>query len=344
MMEKNMSMDQKKKIEQPRSAIAGFQPTGDGRLHVGNLLGSALPFAAHLASGSKFAMVADVHALSMGRLPEGFAAAKARMLRELVACGLADGGALLFEQSMVPEILALQALLSPFAPIGDLRRMTQFEQKSKSSDGDPLALLAYPCLMAADILALGALDAVVGEDQRQHLELARAISMRLSRSLGVDLGEPRAVELTAAARVKSLRDPSSKMSKSDADGAGAIFLSDTREQLAKKIKRAVTDTQALPQKGAELERELRPGAANLVDMCARAMGVSEHEVLARVAGCGHSALKELAIESLDAMLAPIRLRLEQTSVEQAKAIARESARAAREVAARNLERVIQALG
>lgn len=327
-----------------RSAIAGFQPSGDGRLHVGNLLGSALPFAGHKVDGRKFAMVADVHALSMGRLPEGFAQAKSRMLRELVACGLADGGALLFEQSMVPEILALQALLMPFAPMGDLRRMTQFEQKSKTAEGDPLALLAYPCLMAADILALGALDAVVGEDQRQHLELARAISARLDRSLGVDLGEPRAVELTASARIKSLRDPSSKMSKSDADGAGALFISDSRDQLAKKIKRAVTDARALPELGEGFDRTERPGAANLVEICARGLGIEEGEVLGRLAGQGHAALKEMAIEAVDGMLAPIRERLEQTSAEQAKSIARLSAAEAREIASKTLARVLAALG
>lgn len=119
------------------SAIAGFQPTGDGRLHLGNLLGSALPFASYPCEGSKFAMVADVHALSMGRIPQGFGAAKNRMLRELIACGVRDTGALLFEQSSVPEILALQAFLAPFTPMGDLRRMTQFEQKSQSAEGEP---------------------------------------------------------------------------------------------------------------------------------------------------------------------------------------------------------------
>lgn len=325
-------------------AIAGFQPTGDGRLHLGNLLGSAAPFAALEGSDAKFAMVADVHAMSVGAIPAGFRQAKARMLRELMACGLSDG-AFLFEQSAAPEILALSSVLATFAPLGDLRRMTQFESKSKVQGvvDAPLSLLAYPCLMAADILGLGAMRAVVGEDQRQHLELARAISRRAKEALGVDFGEPRALELTAAVRIKSLRNPLSKMSKSDADEAGTLYVSDSRDALAKKIKRATTDSRPLPLLGEDFADADRPGLANLLAIAGGCSGASRQEMLAALAGSGHSAVKEMALEAVDGRLSPIRERLAATSDEEVRAISERAAEAARARASRSLEMALGAL-
>lgn len=324
-------------------AIAGFQPTGDGRLHLGNLLGSAIPFAKLEGRAVKFAMLADVHALSFGSVPEGFKAAKERMLRELVACGLADG-ACLFEQSKAPEILALSAMLSPFAPLGDLRRMTQFEAKAKDAQSAPLALLAYPCLMAADILGVGADEVVVGEDQRQHLELARAIAERAKLRLGVDFGQPRALELTRAVRIKALRNPSAKMSKSDQEESSAIFVSDGRDQIRRKIGKAVTDPQPLPAPGEGYDARERPGMANLLAMASGCSGRSEGDLLAELAGLGHAGLKELCFESVDAMLSPIRERLAATSGQEALAIAAACAGQARERAAASLSAALAALG
>lgn len=325
-------------------AIAGFQPTGDGRLHLGNLLGSALPFASYKASGVKYAMVADVHALSMGKVPEGFGRAKSRMLRELAACGVGDG-AVLFEQSKVIELLALGQMLAPFAPMGELRRMTQFESKAGDAAAAPLALLGYPCLMAADILALGALDVVVGEDQRQHLELARGISNRIKMGMGVDLGQPRAIELTAGVRVKSLRNPESKMSKSDLDEGGTIYLSDSRADLTKKIRRAVTDAMMLPRvlDGELFDEQARLGVASLLSIIEGVGGGSAMEVLGRLGGQGHSALKELAIESVDAALSPIRDRLAGISDEEARRMAKEGSEIASARARKTLARLMEAL-
>lgn len=327
--------------------LAGFQPTGDGRLHVGNFLGSALPFSRARAPAGKFAMVADVHALSLGRLPEGFARAKARMLRELEACGAREGGTMLFEQSRVPELLALSALLAPFAQIGELRRAGHYEEKLARCEGETLALLGYPCLMAADILGIGAMDVVVGEDQRQHLELARGVSARFLDRMGVDLGRPSAVELGllgGPTRVKSLRDPVKKMSKSDESESGTIFLLDPRDAIAKKIRRATTDPKPLPERGEPLEEAARPGAANLLLLASACMGVTKEEALLKVAGMGHSALKEMAIEAVDAVLSPIRTSFESIGEAEALARAREDAERVRQIARARLALASAPLG
>lgn len=324
------------------SAIAGFQPTGDGRLHIGNLFASALPFAALGDSRPKFALIADAHALSLGRVPEGFAKAKARMARELIAVGVADRAAL-FEQTAVPEIFALHALLSSFASLGDLRRMTQFEEKSKMADGEPLALLSYPCLMAADMLALGAASALVGEDQRQHMELARTISHRARERAGIALSSPEALA-TRSLRIRSLSDPLSKMSKSSASLSGTIFLDETPESLRRKISRAVTDSERLPSDPGEFDARERPGAANLISLCALSEGVSERKILSEMAGLGHGALKARTGDALIALLDPIQRRLDSVTDAQARSILSEGAEQARAVASRTYREALRSLG
>lgn len=326
--------------------LAGFQPTGDGRLHLGNLLGSALPFAHARGFGSKFAMIADAHALSLGRVPEGFRAAKARMARELFAAGAGDEASL-FEQSRVPELLALCALLAPFAQLGELRRASHYEEKLAQSEGEPLALLAYPCLMSADILGLSAMEVAVGEDQRQHLEIARSISARFRERSGVDLGQPRSAEIPCAmraARVKALRDPAKKMSKSDPSGASTLYAVDSRGEISRKLRKAVTDSMPLPAPGEPLDEAERPGAANLLGIVAACEGVSKEAALSRVAGLGHGALKEMAVEAVDALLAPIRLRFEGLGDAECAAALARGAEAARERAAAAYERARGALG
>ncbi len=326
----------------PGAAIAGFQPTGDGRLHIGNLFASALPFAQLRTERRKFALIADAHALSLGRVPEGFSEARRRMARELMALGAAESGGVLFEQTAAPEIFALHALLSSFAPLGDLRRMTQFEEKAKAAEGEPLALLAYPCLMAADMFSVGADLALVGEDQRQHLELAKAIARRARERAGIRLSEPAALELEPI-RIKSLADPSAKMSKS-AGGAGALFLDEPAESLARKIRRAVTDSERLPEDPEEFREDSRPGAANLARICALAEGVSPREILADLAGMGHGALKERTAQSLERRIGPIRERIRGISDEQVERELRRGGEIAREAAARTYAEALRAVG
>jgi tryptophanyl-tRNA synthetase len=291
-----------------------------------------------------FAMVADVHALSMGSVPMGYASAKRRMLRELAACGLAGQGFALFEQSRVPEILALSQLLAPFAPVGELRRMTQFETKAKEAEAAPLALLGYPCLMAADILGLGAMRAVVGEDQRQHLELARGVSARLRDALGVDLGQPRGFEPSSAVRVKSLRNPMAKMSKSDLDENGTIYLSDSFEQIQRKIRRAVTDSLPLPAAGEPLDAKARPGVANLLAILTGCSGRTIDQELMDLAGRGNSALKERVALAVEEVVGPISEAIEGGTDESARKLSEAGSERAREAAKPRLDAVLGALG
>jgi tryptophanyl-tRNA synthetase len=266
------------------------------------------------------------------------------MLRELSACGLGRNGFALFEQSRAPEILALAQLLAPFAPVGELRRMTQFEAKAKEAESAPLALLGYPCLMAADILGLGAMRAVVGEDQRQHLELARGVSARLREALGVDLGQPRGFEPTSAVRVKSLRNPLAKMSKSDLDENGTIYLSDSFENIERKLRKAVTDSLPLPSAGEPFDAKARPGVANLLATLCGCSGRSLDQELVELAGQGNAALKARVGLAVEAVVGPIREAIEGLSDQEALGQSLAGAVKAREAAGPRLDAVLLALG
>lgn len=311
-----------------QTLLSGFQPTGDGRLHLGNLFGSIEPFLAQSQSAeSSFAMIADLHALSLGCAPEGLGEARLRCAKELIACGCADDGRFVFAQSAVPAIARLFTLLCFHAPLGDLRRMTQYEDKKERARGEPAGLLLYPALMAADLLALGASHAAVGEDQTQHMELCAQLAKKLSALYGLSLAAPKTLLAQSGSRVKSLSSPEIKMSKSDPSPGGVIFLADDPGARAKKIKRAQTDSELLPE--LELALEGRLGAKSLLGILASCEGTSVERALAPLAGQGFGALKSKLIDALDRRLSPIQERLERLSDDETLSILERGSQAAR---------------
>lgn len=312
-----------------RSLLSGFQPTGDGRLHLGNLLGSIEPFIESSRSAqSSFAMIADIHALSLGSAPTGLGAARLQCAKELIACGCADEGRALFAQSDVPAISRLFTLLCFHAPMGDLRRMTQYEDKKDKARGEPAGLLMYPALMAADLLALGASHAAVGEDQTQHMEFCSELARKMETLYGLAIAPPKTLLSLSAPRLKSLSSPEIKMSKSDPSPGGVIYLCDTRKERERKIKRAQTDTDALPETTQDLEARL--GAKNLIALLAACRGVSPQEALAPLAGQGFGALKAQLIEALNDRLSAFEARFARVSEAQAREALAQGARLAQE--------------
>jgi tryptophanyl-tRNA synthetase len=331
--------------------VSGIQPTGN--LHLGNYLGAIRNWAAmqdSLEPGSEaLFFLADLHALSQPHDPAGLSAATLEMTAALVACGIDPDRSVLFNQAQVPQHAELQWLLNGTARMGWLNRMTQWKDKAgKNREGQSVALFTYPVLQAADVLLYQATHVPVGEDQKQHLELARDIAQKFNNDFCTDdapvftLPEP--IIPAEAARIMSLRDGSAKMSKSDPSDMSRINLSDDADTMAQKVKKAKTDPEPLPSEEAGLAE--RPEARNLVGIYAALSGQSAAEVLAQYGGQGFGAFKPALAELLVTSLAPIRDRFValKDDREALDAILARGAAKARERGAPTLDAAYKALG
>jgi tryptophanyl-tRNA synthetase len=283
--------------------FSGIQPSGVPTL--GNYLGAVRNWVALQADHECLFCVVDLHALTQWQDPAQLAAQTREMAAALLACGIDPDRHILFHQSAVPAHARLGWIFQCVARMGWLNRMTQFKDKAgKDRENASAALFAYPALMAADILAYKATRVPVGDDQRQHLELANDIAQKFNHDYGTPFFpqiEP--LILGVAARVMSLRDGSKKMSKSDPSDQSRINLTDDADAIAAKIRRARTDPEPLP---AELEGlEGRPEARNLVGILAALTGTDPASVLREHGGKGFGAFKEILSEAMVAHLAPI---------------------------------------
>jgi tryptophanyl-tRNA synthetase len=249
--------------------------------------------------------VVDLHAITIAQEPAQLRAGIREMTAALIASGLDPAKCVLFNQSAVRVHAELAWVLMCTARVGWLNRMTQFKEKSgKDREGASVGLYTYPVLQAADILAYKATHVPVGEDQKQHLELARDIAAKFNTDMGVELFPlPEPVIEGPATRVMSLRDGLSKMSKSDPSDASRINLTDDADAIAQKVKRAKTDPEPLPSELAGLTG--RPEAANLVGLMAALSGSSVEQVLADWGGRGFGAFKPALAEVMVATLGPI---------------------------------------
>ncbi len=286
----------------PRQRVfTGLKPTG--RLQLGNYLGAIRPVLdlAAEATNDVLVCVVDLHALTVEHDPARLRADTLEMATTLLACGL-DASATLFVQSAVPAHTELSYLLECTATYGEMQRMVQFKEKGRGNPSTRLSLLTYPALMAADIL-LHRTDVVpVGDDQRQHLELAVALAKRFNARYGEVFTVPRAAVQPAAARVKDLRDPTSKMGKSDADPSGVLFLMDDADTIAAKVRRAVTDDD--PTLAAD--DPARPGVTNLAVVLGAVTGRSAEQAVAGLHGS--AALKAALTEAVVELLEPLQRR------------------------------------
>ena len=288
--------------------VSGIQPTGD--LHLGNLLGAILRWVRMQDEAQCLFFLADLHALTVDIDPAVLRDNVREMAAALIASGIDPAKSTVFCQSDVPAHAELTWILSGTARMGWLNRMTQWKDKAgKNREGSSVGLFTYPVLQAADVLVYKATHVPVGEDQKQHIELARDIAVKFNNDFDVELfiaPEPYIGGGTAA-RVMSLRDGSAKMSKSDPSEASRIHLTDDNDTIAQKIRKAKTDPEPLPDDPAGLEG--RPEAKNLVGIMAELTGEKAQAVLARFAGQGFGAFKPALADAAIALLEPLRNRL-----------------------------------
>jgi len=293
--------------------FSGMQPTGS--LHLGNYLGAMLQWIELQKTHECIYCVVDLHAITVWQEPAELARSIRQVTATYIAAGLDPQRSIVFNQSQVPEHAELAWIFNCVARLGWLNRMTQFKEKAgKDRENASVGLYAYPNLMAADILAYRATHVPVGEDQKQHLELARDIAQkfnndfregiaRLGYADGVFFPQPEPVITGPATRVMSLRDGTRKMSKSDPSDLSRINLTDDADTIARKIQKAKTDPDALPSEPEGLKG--RPEADNLVGIFAALTGQSVVAVLAEHGGAQFSAFKKALADAAVAKLAPI---------------------------------------
>jgi len=274
--------------------FSGIQPTGN--LHLGNYLGAIRNWVALQRDYECVFCIVDLHALTMPQDPAELRHSTREVTAAYIAAGIDVENCIIFNQSMVSAHAELSWLLSCLTPLGWLNRMTQFKEKAgKQRDMAGLGLYAYPVLMAADILGYKATHVPVGEDQKQHLELARDIAGAFNRRYGIDffpLPEPQI--FGAATRVMSLRDGTNKMSKSDTSDFSRINMTDDADTVALKIRRAKTDPEPLPATIEALEK--RPEADNLIGIYAALADKTREAALAQFAGENFSVFKQALTE------------------------------------------------
>jgi tryptophanyl-tRNA synthetase len=274
--------------------FSGIQPTGN--LHLGNYLGAIRNWVVLQNDFECIFCIVDLHALTQPQDPAELRASTREVTAAYIAAGIDPERCIIFNQSMVSAHTELAWLLGCLTPLGWLNRMTQFKEKAgKNREMAGLGLYAYPVLMAADILVYKATHVPVGEDQKQHLELARDIAGAFNRRYDREffpLPEPQI--FGEATRVMSLRDGTKKMSKSDSSDYSRINMTDNADTIALKIRRAKTDPEPLPSAVADLER--RPEADNLIGIYAALSSVPREAALARFAGGNFSEFKDVLSE------------------------------------------------
>ena len=310
--------------------FSGVQPTGN--LHLGNYLGAIRNWVALQSDFESIYCVVDLHAVTVPQDPAALRQSTREVAASLIASGIDTKTAILFNQSQVKEHAELGWLFNCVARLGWLNRMTQFKEKAgKNRENATVGLYSYPTLMAADILAYCATHVPVGEDQKQHLELTRDIALSFNSMFGVEFfPQPEPLIQGTAARVMSLRNGTSKMSKSDESDFTRINLTDDVDLIASKLKKAKTDPEPLPSEIDGLAD--RPEARNLVGIYAGLSGRTEADILSEFGGQGFGVFKPALADLTISVISPISEKMnallkDETEIDQILADGAERARA-----------------
>ena len=319
--------------------FSGVQPTGN--LHLGNYLGAITKFVALQESHDCIYCVVDLHAITVPQDPVQLRQSIREVTAAFLACGIDPKKHIVFNQSQVPEHAELAWVFNCVARLGWLNRMTQFKEKAgKDRENASVGLYAYPALMAADILVYRATHVPVGEDQKQHLELARDIAQKFNNDFSASIAEqgfgemffplPEPLIQGPATRVMSLRDGTKKMSKSDPSDYSRINLNDDADAIAQKVRKAKTDPEPLPSEEAGLKE--RPEAENLVGIFAALSDKTKADILREFGGAQFSTFKSALVDLSVAKLGPIgadmkRLMSDQAHIDAVLADGSERARA-----------------
>jgi tryptophanyl-tRNA synthetase len=321
--------------------FSGIQPTG--RKHLGNYIGAIRGYLEGQERGDPaIYCIVDLHATSVAYEPKALPGYVLDTTAMLMAAGLDPGRCILFRQSDLHEHSELCWLLCSVTPYGDLLRMHQFKDKSaQERELVRASLFLYPVLQAADILAYKADQVPVGDDQKQHLELAREIARRFNATYGDILVEPEHVIPQVGARIMDLQDPTAKMSTTYGSEAGLVYVDDEPDAIMKKVKRAQTDS------GTDIVRGPgKEGIANLIEIMAAVRGAAPDEIEREFDGRGYGDFKQAVGEEVAALLAPVRERYRELRADEAgiEAALREGAERARAIAAPTLAEVREAMG
>ena len=324
-----------------KTLLSGIQPSGD--LHLGNYLGAVRNWAALPDEFNCFYFMADLHTLTVRQNPAELRRRSTTQLAQYIACGLDPEKNVLFLQSHVHEHAELGWILNCYTMFGELSRMTQFKDKcAKNADNINGGLFTYPSLMAADILLYQADYVPVGEDQKQHCELTRDITNRFNNLYGETFKVPEPYIPRVGARIMSLGNPISKMSKSDP--AGCVFLMDSPEEISRKFKRAITDSDT--ERCVRYDPENKPGVANLMNIYASVTGKSFDEIESEFAGKGYGVFKPAVGDAVIETLRPIREEAERILADKAylKQVYTDGAMKASSVARKTLRKVYKRVG
>ena len=331
-----------KPTAKPR-VLSGIQPTADS-FHLGNLLGALQQWVPLQDDFDAFYFIPDLHAITVAQDPKELRRRTKIAAAQLLALGIDPDRATLFVQSQVPEHAQLAWVLNCITGFGEASRMTQFKDKSakQGSENASVGLFTYPVLMAADILLYRPQRVPVGEDQRQHLELARDLAQRFNTRFGKAFVIPEAQIIKGTAKIYDLQDPTSKMSKSGPSPAGLINLLDDPKVSAKKIKSAVTDNE----REIRYDPQAKPGVSNLLTIQSALSGTPVETLVAGYEGKGYGDLKTDTADVLAEFVTPLKAKVEGYLSDEAELdrIIAAGAHRAREVSSQTLAAVYEKVG
>ncbi|MCR5216614.1 MAG: tryptophan--tRNA ligase [Lachnospiraceae bacterium] len=329
-------------MEEPKKRmLSGIQPSGD--LHLGNYLGAIKNWADRVNEYECYYFMADLHTITVRQEPADLRKRSLNQLAQYIACGLDPEKNTLFLQSHVPAHSQLSWVLSCYTMLGELSRMTQYKDKAaKHQDNLNAGLFTYPILMAADILLYQADYVPVGEDQKQHVEITRDIAQRFNNIYGEVFKVPEPLIAKTGARIYGLSTPGDKMSKSIPEGC--VFIMDDADTIARKFKRAVTDSDTV--NCVRYDKENKPGVANLMNIYSTITGKTFEEIEKEFDGKGYGVFKPAVAEVVNDHLAPIRDEANRLikDKEYLNQIYREGAERASYVAGKTLRKVYKKVG
>jgi len=319
--------------------FSGIQPTGSK--HLGNYSGGFRQYAATQELGEVFLCIVDLHSITVAYDPDDLRERTLDLAAMLFATGMDPDRAAVYLQSHVTAHAEAAWLLSAVATVGELRRMTQFKDKSKQQESVSAGLLTYPVLMAGDILLYQTDKVPIGDDQRQHLELARDLAQRFNARFGGLFSVPEGIYPEVGARIMDLQEPERKMSTTGGSPQGTVGILDPPGVIRKKFRSAVTDS------GREVRRAPdKPGVSNLIDIMSVATGDAPEAIESRYDGQGYGAFKADVGEAVVALLEPVKRRYEELRADPAelqRLLAR-GADKAREASAPTLARMYELMG
>lgn len=327
-------------VDGKKILFSGMQATGS--LTLGNYLGALSNWIILSESYESYYCVVDLHSITIRQEPKEFAKKSVDLFKLYIAAGLDPVKHCLYFQSHVPAHSQLAWVLNCNTYLGELNRMTQFKDKAKKAGNNLNAgLYTYPVLMAADILLFQADIVPVGQDQKQHIEITRDIALRFNSLYGDVFTVPEAYFGTSGARIMSLQDPSKKMSKSDDNPNASVYLTDDKDTIIKKFKKAVTDSLGLVRYSQE-----QPGLSNLIEIYSACTKKTKEETVKEFEGCGYGKLKTAVGEVVADSLLPLQKRFQELSGEEErlKSLMKENAQKADALAGDTMKRVYAAMG